>query len=257
MYFNISCSNHMKNSNNKIFICKGVNSAIALLQSNRFDIINIDILKDSRAGREQRIKDLLKDHFVSYLNKGEFYKKFNEGRTQGIAVEFSGRLTENILPSFKKSSDVCLLALDQIEDPQNFGQIIRTADCAGVDGIIFPQHHSAPITHTVLQVSQGAFVNMPLYQLTNLSQGINELKDNGFWIIGLENSIDSKLWHEVDYSGKTVIVVGSEGRGIRQKTMNNCDFKATIPMRGKTSSLNVSAAVSAILFERQRQLNKD
>ena len=108
-----------------------------------------------------------------------------------------------------------------------------------------------------MQVTQGAFVNMPLYQLTNLSQGINELKENGFWIIGLENSIDSKLWYEVDYSGRTVIVVGSEGRGIRQKTMKNCDFEATIPMKGKTNSLNVSAAVSAILFERQRQLNKE
>ena len=86
---------------------------------------------------------------------------------------------------------------------------------------------------------------------------IKELKNNDFWTIGVENSIDSKLWHEVDYSGKTVIVVGSEGKGIRQKTIKNCDFKATIPMKGKINSLNVSAAVSAILFERQRQLNKD
>ncbi len=257
MYFNIDCSNHMKNSNNKNLICKGINSAFALLESNRFNIINIYVLIGGRADKENRLKDLKNKYSVSHLNKDQFYGKFSEGRTQGIVVEFSGKLFENILPDFNEASDICFLALDQVEDPQNFGQIIRTADCAGVDGIIFPQHNSAPITQTVLQVSQGAFVNMPLYQLTNLSQGINELKDNGFWIIGLENSIDSKLWHEVDYSGKTVIVVGSEGRGIRQKTMNNCDFKATIPMRGKTSSLNVSAAVSAILFERQRQLNKD
>ena len=257
MYFNIDCSNHMKNSNNKNLICKGINSAFSLLESNRFNIINIYVLIGGRADKENRLKDLKNKYSVSHLNKDQFYGKFSEGRTQGIVVEFSGKLFENILPDFNEASDVCFLALDQIEDPQNFGQIIRTADCAGVDGIIFPQHNSAPITQTVLQVSQGAFVNMPLYQLTNLSQGINELKDNGFWIIGLENSIDSKLWHEVDYSGKTVIVVGSEGRGIRQKTMNNCDFIATIPMRGKTSSLNVSAAVSAILFERQRQLNKD
>ena len=108
-----------------------------------------------------------------------------------------------------------------------------------------------------LQVSQGAFVNMPLYQLTNLSQGFEQLKKNDFWIVGLENSIDAKPWYKIDYGGKTVIVVGSEGKGLRQKTIKNCDFKATIPMKGKINSLNVSAAVSAILFERQRQLNKD
>ena len=73
----------------------------------------------------------------------------------------------------------------------------------------------------------------------------------------IENSIDAKPWYKIDYSGKTVIVVGSEGKGLRQKTMKKCDFKATIPMKGKINSLNVSAAVSAILFERQRQLNKD
>ena len=247
----------MKNSKNKIYTCKGINSACALLRSERFDVIGIDILKGGRADKEHRIKDLINDHMVSLLNKTDFYNKFPEGRTQGIVVEFSGRLTENVFPNYADSKNACLLALDQIEDPQNFGQIIRTADCAGIDGIIFPQHNSAPITQTVLHVSQGAFINVPLYEITNLSQGFEELKKNDFWIVGLENSIDASLWHEIDYSGKTVIVVGSEGKGIRKKIMNNCDFSATIPMQGKTNSLNVSAAVSAILFERQRQINKE
>ena len=257
MYFNIHCLNRMKNSKNKNFVCKGINSALAILESNRFNILKINILNDGIAARESRVKDLVGKHRVSQLDKDQFYKKYSERRTQGIVVEFSGALIENRLPNFKKKSNVCLLALDQIEDPQNFGQIIRTADCAGIDGIIFPQHNSAPITQTVLQVSQGAFVNMPLYQITNLSQGFKDLKKNDFWIIGLENSIDAKSWYKIDYTGKTVIVVGSEGKGLRQKTIKNCDFKATIPMKGKINSLNVSAAVSAILFERQRQLNKD
>lgn len=247
----------MKNSKNKKFTCKGVNNALAILGSNRFNILSIDILKNGKAHRDPRLKNLIDNHFVSQLSKDQFYKKHSESRTQGIVIESSGKLIESRLPDFKNKSNVCLLALDQIEDPQNFGQIIRTADCAGINGILFPQHHSVPITQTVLQVSQGAFVNMPLYQLTNLSQGFEELKKNDFWIIGLENSIDAKPWYEIDYGGKTVIVVGSEGKGLRQKTMKKCDFKATIPMKGKTNSLNVSAAVSAILFERQRQLNKD
>ena len=157
---------------------------------------------------------------------------------------------------YSENESICLLALDQIEDPQNFGQIIRTAECAGLNGIIIPKHHSAPITDTVLQVSQGAFVNMPLYEVTNLKNEFQQLKDNGFWIVGLENSIDAKPWHEIKYKGKTVIVVGSEGKGIREKVLESCDFKATIPMQGKTNSLNVSAAVSAIVFERLRQIQE-
>ncbi len=246
----------MKKSNNQFYTCRGINSALALLESDRFIVKSINILKEGRADKEDRIKDLIMDHHVSFFNKDEYYKRFSEGRTQGIVIEFSGNLTRSTLPAYK-DANVCLLALDQIEDPQNFGQIIRTADCAGIDGIIFPKHHSAPITQVGLQVSQGAFVNMPLYEITNLSQGLAELKKNDFWIIGIENSIDAASWHEIDYSGKAVIVVGSEGKGMRKKTMASCDFIATIPMQGKTSSLNVSAAVSAILFERQRQLQKD
>ena len=247
----------MKNSKNRKFTCKGINNTLAILESNRFNIISIDILIDGRADGHPRLKNLIYNHFVSQLSKDQFYKKHSESRTQGIIVEFSGKLIEDKLPDFKNKSNICLLALDQIEDPQNFGQIIRTADCAGINGILFPQHHSVPITQTVLQVSQGAFVNMPLYQLTNLSQSFEQLKKNDFWIVGLENSIDAKPWYKIDYGGKIVIVVGSEGKGLRQKTMKKCDFKATIPMKGKINSLNVSAAVSAILFERQRQLNKD
>ena len=168
----------MKNSKDKKFTCKGINNALAILGSNRFNIISIDILIDGRADRNPRLKDLIYNHLVFQLSKDQFFKKHSESRTQGIIVEFSGRLIENRLPDFKNKSNVCLLALDQIEDPQNFGQIIRTADCAGINGILFPQHHSVPITQTVLQVSQGAFVNMPLYQLTNLSQGFEQLKKN-------------------------------------------------------------------------------
>ena len=247
----------MRKSNRQTFTCVGINSTISIIKSKRFQIEKVLILKNSQAEKNQSLSKVLKrvePNLIRKVNDKQLSSRF---KTQGVAITFFGDLILNENADYPNEEGSCLLVLDQVEDPQNFGQIIRTVECAGIKGIIYSKHHSVSLTETVLQVSQGAFVNMPLYQLTNLSQGINELKDNGFWIIGLENSIDSKLWHEVDYSGKTVIVVGSEGRGIRQKTMNNCDFKATIPMKGKTSSLNVSAAVSAILFERQRQLNKD
>ena len=118
----------MKNSKNKKFTCKGINNALALLESNRFEILSIDILKGGRAYGDPKLKNLIDSHLASQFSKNQFYKKYNDGRTQGIIVEFSGKLIESRLPDFKNKSNVCLLALDQIEDPQNFGQIIRTAD---------------------------------------------------------------------------------------------------------------------------------
>jgi len=235
-------------------ICKGINNTISILKSNRFRIDRIDVLKNGRAIRNTTINELLIEGKTIFMEKSAFYEKHPDGRTQGIVIEFSGDVTKSNFPDYKNSKDVCLLALDNVEDPQNFGQIIRTSECAGIDGIIFPKHHSAPVTETVLQVSQGAFVNIPLYEVTNLSQSINSLKKNDFWVIGIENSVDAKNWYEMQYSGKILIVVGSEGRGMRKKISNACDFISTIPMQGETNSLNVSAAVSAILFERLRQI---
>ena len=146
------------------------------------------------------------------------------------------------------------MILDQINDPQNFGQIIRTAECSGVDGIIYSKHNSVPVTNSVLQVSQGAFLNMSVFEVTNIKNEIKKMKKSGFWSIGIENSISASNWFELDYKGKIIIIFGSEGKGIRSKVLKACDFKGTIEMQGKINSLNVSASVSAILFERLRQL---
>ena len=240
----------MKKPNNQFLVCKGINSAISILSSGQYDVDYVDILKGGRAFKDDSIKPFLSSFNFNILEKEQFYKKYPGDRSQGIVITFQGSII------FNDEEDVCLLALDQIEDPQNFGQIIRTAECAGINGIIFPKHHSAPITQTVLQVSQGAFVNIPLYEVTNLNHEVLKLKKSGFWTIGLENSINAKPWYEVELIGKTVIIVGSEGRGLREKVFKSCDFIATIPMQGKTNSLNVSAAVSAIVFERLRQVQK-
>ena len=109
----------------------------------------------------------------------------------------------------------CQLILDNLSDPQNLGQIIRTSECAGIDGIIIPERNSIGITDAVLQVSQGAFCHLPIYIVTNLNQTLIQLKDDDFWTVALENGIEAKPWNKIDYSGKTAIVVGSEGQGIK------------------------------------------
>ena len=238
---------------NKTLQVYGINNCSSILKDQKFIIKEIILSEDKRS--YSRIIELKKYHAkIKYLNKKLFEEKFGILKTQGIVVSFTGSVLRNFQEYEFKKQNSCLLILDQITDPQNAGQIIRTSECAGIDGIIFPKHDSFNITNTVLSVSQGAFVNMPLFQVININKTIKQLKDDDFWIVGLENGLNSQLWNEINYSGKIAIIVGSEGSGIRKKVLENCDFTASIPMQGFTNSLNVSAAVSAILFERLRQI---
>ena len=235
----------------------GLNGALEVLNTEYYSINYIDIKSNSAAEKDHKINSLIKNHKskVKILNAEKFSLKYNELRTQGIVVSFDGHIKKE-LPQFNDNhKDIALLLGDHITDPQNLGQIIRTAECSGIDGLIIPDRGGAQITNSVLQVSQGAFVSLPIYNCGNVQQTLKKFKNEGFWIIGVENDSNGKLWHETDYSGKVVIIIGSEGKGIRQLVKHNCDFIATIPMQGKINSLNVSATVSAILFERQRQIS--
>ena len=235
----------------------GINGSGAVLASRKYKVIDIFIQSGSQAERDSTITQTLNYHGgrVNIIKAEHFKAKFGRLRTQGIVVIFNGPV-EGQLPSFKsQSGNIGLLVLDRIEDPQNLGQIIRTAECAGIGGIIIPKHDSCGITDTVIQVSQGAFTQIPIYQVSNLHQTITNLKDEDFWVIAMENSLKAKEWYKIDYSGKILIIIGSEGRGIKKLLLEKSDFKATIPMEGKTNSLNVSAAVSAVIFERLRQIS--
>lgn len=235
----------------------GINGCAAILESRKYKITDILIQSGSPAERDGKITHALGYHggHIKFLPASQFKSQFGKWRTQGIIVRFMGKI-ETDLPSFTdQSGNIGLLILDRIEDPQNLGQIIRTAECAGIHGIIIPKHDSCGITDTVIQVSQGSFTQVSIYQVNNLHQTVTNLKDEEFWVIAMENSLDAKHWHQVDYKGKVAIIAGSEGRGIKKLVLEKCDFLVTIPMQGKTNSLNVSAAVSAVLFERLRQLS--
>ena len=232
----------------------GINNVTSLVQSKKYDIDKIYIIKDSSAYLNKNLKSKLKNKNIVYCDNKTFLNKFSFKHTQGIAAIFQILYLDFIINSNNKN--LCYVIIDQMNDPQNLGQIIRTCECAGVDGIILPKHGSVHITDTVIQVSQGAFFHLDFFIVSNLNNTISYLKDNDFWIIGIENSIDSEKWHDIDYKGKVGIVFGSEGSGIRRLVKKSCDFLATIPMSGKINSLNISAAVSAILFERNRQLLK-
>lgn len=145
-----------------------------------------------------------------------------------------------------------LLILDGIQDPHNLGACLRSADGAGVHAVIAPKDRAVSITDTVREIASGAAESVPFIQVTNLARTMEKLKELGIWIVGTSDSAEQSIY-EINLKGPLAIVVGSEGKGIRRLTTDNCDFLTFIPMRGRVECLNVSVATGVCLFEAVRQ----
>src|SRR4051794_34285865 len=141
-----------------------------------------------------------------------------------------------------------LLVLDGVEDPHNFGAIIRTAHAAGADAIIVGERRSAPLTETVERAAAGALAYLRVARVTNISQSLDRLKEHGFWIYGFDER-GTETYNSVQYTSPTVFVFGGEGKGIHQGVQKHCDVLVRIPMAGAVSSLNVSVACGVVLFD--------
>ena len=152
-----------------------------------------------------------------------------------------------------KKDNPILVMLDHLEDPHNFGAIIRTCEAAGVDAIVIPKNRSVEVNSTVMKVSAGALNNVKIVEVTNLVNAIKKLKDNGFWVYGTD--MDGETYTKVSYDSKTVLVIGAEGNGISKLVSENCDFMIKIPMIGKINSLNASVAAGIVIYEVFRQRN--
>ncbi len=141
-----------------------------------------------------------------------------------------------------------LLILDEIEDPQNLGAMIRTAECAGVHGVIIPKHHAASVNRTVSKASAGATEHMAIAKVTNLVSTMEQLKEAGLWMIGTDMD-GGKSYDQFDYSIPLALIIGSEGSGMRRLVKEKCDFLIRIPMFGKIQSLNASVAAALVMYE--------
>ena len=210
------------------------------------DIIN----KIFSAAKKRGIK-------ITQLSSSRFDSLIEEQNAQGvIALKSNQKYYEidELIDEAKKSSLPLILLLDSIQDPHNLGAILRTGECAGVNGVIITTNQSAPITETVEKISAGAVSHLKICKVNNLVQAIQILKKEGFWIIGSQLS-ESKNFTEQDYKMPIGLVVGNEEKGIRKLVAENCDFLIKIPMKGKIDSLNVSVATGILLFEIYRQRN--
>lgn len=185
---------------------------------------------------------------INYLEKYELDRMI-DGNHQGIIASVPDYEYCDLDSVIKENG--LLVLLDHIEDPHNFGAIIRTCEAAGVDGIIIPKNRSVEVNSTVIKVSTGAIKTIKIVMVTNLVRTINELKEKGYWIVGTD--LVGTDYDKIDYKGSTAIVIGNEGSGMSRLVSETCDFTATIPMNGKTNSLNASVATGIIVFEAAKQ----
>ena len=245
--------------NNKIFDdqVEGRNSVLELLESGK-DINKIFITKGERHGSINKIIAMAKEKRVIIVEKDK--RKMEEmAQTQNyqgviaIVPPFEYCEIEDIIEEANsKNEDPFVLILDGIEDPHNLGSIIRTAETAGVHGIIIPKRRAASVNSTVNKVSAGAVEYMKVARVNNISDAIEKLKKLGLWICGTDINTN-KYYYNQDLTGPIGIVIGNEGNGISEKVKKNCDFLVKIPMKGKVTSLNASVSTGIVIYEAVKQ----
>lgn len=236
---------------------EGRNSVLELLESGK-DINKIFVTRGEKHGSINKIIAIAREKRVIIVEKDkrqmeEMAQTQNYQGVIAIVPPFEYCELEDILEKAKnKNEEPFVLILDGIEDPHNLGSIIRTAETAGVHGIIIPKRRAAGVNSTVNKVSAGAVEHMKIARVNNISDSIEKLKQEGLWICGTDIKTDTYYYNQ-DLTGALGIVIGNEGNGISEKVKKNCDFLVKIPMKGKVTSLNASVSTGIIVYEAIKQ----
>jgi 23S rRNA (guanosine2251-2'-O)-methyltransferase len=190
------------------------------------------------------------------LERRQLDRLGDKRKHQGVILDLdlpSERREADLLHALDAEEDSPLyLVLDQVQDPHNFGACLRTADAAGVSGVVLTRDRSVGLTPTVAKVASGAAETVPIYRVTNLSRTLDLFKDKGFWVVGAAGEAQ-RSFYDADFTVPLVLVMGSEGTGLRHLTKQRCDYLVRIPMLGSIESLNLSVATAVILYEAIRQ----
>lgn len=235
----------------------GRNAVLEALESNR-KIEKIYILKGDLKGSINKIIGKAKSNgiLISEIDKYKLENMSDGVVHQGVCAlvssfEYSS-IDEILKISKDKNEDLFLVILDEIEDPHNFGAIIRTCEAAGVHGIIVSKRNQAPITSVVQKSSAGAVNHMKIVKVSNIADTILKLQKENVWVYGACGEAE-KNYTDMDFRGNIAIVIGNEGKGIGQLIRKRCDFLIKLPMKGKVSSLNASNASAILVYEALRQ----
>jgi 23S rRNA (guanosine2251-2'-O)-methyltransferase len=236
----------------------GISPVEEALKSRRRVILKLLLADGARAARIEAIESLARKAGVRLerREKRHLDQLTKNATHQGVVALISQDPlnqyvdAEDILASL--SNPPLVVLLDGVEDPHNLGAILRTCECAGVDGVFLPEHRSAPINETVAKTSAGAVEYVKVARVTNLVPLIEELKSQGFWVVGVEAGA-STVYTGFDLTVPLALVLGSEGKGLRRLVRERVDVIVSIEMKGKVNSLNVSVAAGIVIFEALRQ----
>ena len=236
---------------------EGRNSVLELLESGK-DVNKIFVTRGEKHGSINKILGIAKERKIIVVEKDkkqmdEMAQEENYQGVIAIVPPFEYVEISDILEVAKeRNEDPFVIVLDGIEDPHNLGSIIRTAETAGVHGVIIPKRRAVSVNSTVNKASAGAVEHMKIARVTNISDAIEELKQAGLWVCG--TAVDTnKYYYNQDLTGPLAIVIGNEGKGIGEKVKKNCDFLVKIPMKGKVQSLNASVSTGIVVYEAVKQ----
>lgn len=199
--------------------------------------------------RDEEIFNLIKKKKIKYsIVPNKFLDNKVDGMHQGIIIDVDDVNTFDFdyIKNIDKDNPVIVM-LDHLEDPHNFGAIVRTSEALGIDGIIIPNDRNVGVNSTVVKTSAGAIYNMPIIRVANLLATIKKLKDMGYWIVGTD--MDGEDYTNIDYNMPVCLVIGNEGKGMSKIISDNCDYIVRIPMVGKINSLNASVSCGIVLAQ--------
>jgi 23S rRNA (guanosine2251-2'-O)-methyltransferase len=236
-------------------IIYGINPVLEALRGGRVRRLRVGARADKRV--DEVLAIARRNHVpVERVDAPALERAARGGVHQGIVADVGESHDYSVQELVAHATGAALMVvLDGIEDPQNLGAILRTADAAGVHGIVRQQRHSASLDGVVAKASAGALAHVRIATVVNIARAIEELKEAGVWTIGLAGEATDR-YTDIDFTVPTALVIGAEGEGLRRLTKERCDRLVSIPMMGGVSSLNVSVAAGVTLFEAVRQRNK-
>lgn len=237
----------------------GRNAVMEALKGSR-SVNKLMIANGSTEGSIKEIIAVAKDKGVNiqYWDRSKLDSIARGIRHQGVLAQVApvqyAELEDILQVAKDRNEPPFIVLLDELEDPHNLGAILRTADAAGVHGVLIPKHRSCPLSATVAKTSAGAVEHVPVARVGNLVQTIKKLKQEGLWVAAAD--MDGKDYYDTDLTGPLLLIIGSEGQGVGRLVKEQCDFVVRIPMVGKINSLNASVAGSILMYEAMKQRRK-
>lgn len=237
----------------------GRNAVMEALKGSR----SVNKLMIANGSTEGSIKEIIavakeKGVNIQYWDRSKLDSIARGIRHQGVLAQVApvqyAELEDILQVAKDRNEPPFIVLLDELEDPHNLGAILRTADAAGVHGVLIPKHRSCPLSATVAKTSAGAVEYVPVARVGNLVQTIKKLKQEGLWVAAAD--MDGKDYYDTDLTGPLLLIIGSEGQGVGRLVKEQCDFVVRIPMVGKINSLNASVAGSILMYEAMKQRRK-